>query len=204
MKKLLITGFEPFLTHPINPTETIAKEFNSRVFGKFEVTGRVLPVDFERASEELFAHVKEVEPDVVMLLGLAAGRHMITPERIAININDGVKDNAGKTPKDERIEVAGKDGYFSTLPIRKMVDALQKKGIPATISNSAGTYLCNHVIYRMLHHIKENNFEMKAGFVHLPASFDLVLREPELVGWPMETLLNGVKEMILSIGGDSE
>lgn len=204
MKKLLLTGFEPFLSHPINPTEIIATEFDAQVIGDFKVSGRVLPVDFARASEELFAHVEEVEPDVVMLLGLAAGRHAITPERIAINVNDGVKDNAGRTPIDEPIEGDGEDGYFSTLPIRKMVNSLHEKGIPASVSNSAGTYLCNHVMYRMLHYIKKNELKMKAGFVHLPPSFELVLKEPELTGWPMETLFDGVKEMIHSLGGDDE
>ena len=204
MKKLLLTGFEPFLTHPINPTETIAEEYDKQIIGNFKVSGRVLPVDYDRASAALLAHVDEVDPDVVILLGLAAGRHAITPERIAINVNDGVKDNAGRTPVDEPIEADGEDGYFSTLPIRAMVDALHDIGIPSSVSNSAGTYLCNHVMYRMLHHIKKNNLEMKAGFVHLPPSFELVLKEPGLTGWPMSTLFDGVKEIIHSLGGNHE
>lgn len=204
MKRLLLTGFQPFLSHPINPTETIAKGLDSQVIGDFNVSGRVLPVEFGRASEELFAHVEDIEPDVVLLLGLAAGRKEITPERIAINVNDGVKDNAGKTPVDEPIEIDGENGLFSTLPIREMVDSLHEKGIPASISNSAGTYLCNYVMYQMLHYIKKNNLKMKAGFVHLPPSFELVLKEAQFTGWPVQALFDGVKEMIISVGGEYE
>ncbi|WP_221566952.1 pyroglutamyl-peptidase I [Alkalihalobacillus sp. TS-13] len=188
MKKLLLTGFEPFLDHGINPTELIVKNLAGKTIRGYEVVGRVLPVEFDRSAEVLLGYVREHEPDAVVCLGLAAGRDKITPERVAININDGVRDNNGRIPVDELIVEDGPAAYFSTLPIRKMVNALRENGLPAEISNTAGTYLCNNVMYSLLHHYEKRSETIPAGFIHVPASFELSVENGRLPGWPVETI----------------
>ncbi|MGP4078923.1 pyroglutamyl-peptidase I [Pseudalkalibacillus sp. R45] len=188
MKKLLLTGFEPFLDHGVNPTELIVINLDGKTIGGFSVVGRVLPVEFHRSAEVLVDHVRELEPDAVVCLGLAAGRDKITPERVAININDGVPDNSGRNPVDETIVEDGPAAYFSTLPIRKMVNALRNSRIPAEISNTAGTYLCNNVMYSLLHVYEGKGETIPAGFIHVPASFELSVENGKLPGWPLDTI----------------
>lgn len=197
MKKLLLTGFEPFLNHPINPTEDIVLRLDGAQIGDYEVKGVLLPVDFEKAPVTILEAVREFDPDAVLSLGLAAGRTEITPERIAINCRDGAADNSGRALVDSKIVEEGADGYFSTLPIRMLVDALNEKAYPASISNSAGTYLCNNVMYTVLHELKEKQLDIPAGFVHVPASHELVIDEKKVMpSWSSRDLFEAVKIMI--------
>ncbi|MCF6410159.1 pyroglutamyl-peptidase I [Pseudalkalibacillus salsuginis] len=193
MKKLLLTGFEPFLDHGVNPTELIVKALDGKMIGDYQVIGRVLPVEFGRSADVLLGFIQKLGPDAIISLGLAAGRDKITPERVAINVNDGVADNKGRVPVDEPIVKDGPDAYFSTLPIRQMVNALLENGIPAMISNSAGTYLCNNVMYSVRHYIEVSGKSIPAGFIHVPASFELSVKNYELSGWPLETIRYAVE-----------
>lgn len=200
MKRLLLTGFEPFLNHPINPTEELVLRLDGEQIGEYEVKGLLLPVDFEKAPVAILEAVREFAPNAVLSLGLAAGRTEITPERIAINCRDGAADNSGRALVDSTIVENGADGYFSTLPIRKLVDTLNEKGYPASISNSAGTYLCNNVMYTVLHELKEKQLEIPAGFVHVPASHELVIDEKKAMpSWSSRDLLEAVKMMIKTL-----
>ncbi|KGX92246.1 peptidase C15 [Pontibacillus halophilus JSM 076056 = DSM 19796] len=196
MKKLLLTGFEPFLGNEINPTESIVRELDGVKTEHYEIVGAVLPVDFKETATKLDEWLDKEQPDDVMLLGLAAGRNRITPERIAININDAEADNRGYRPDGERIEEDGPDGYFSTLPIRDMVHDLREQGYPAEISNTAGAYLCNHVMYHFLHRAKEEGWETRGGFVHIPASHELALTHSKLPSWSHRDLRDAVLTMI--------
>ncbi len=153
LKKLLLTGFEPFLAFPVNPTMQIVGKLDGTVIGDYKVYGKILSVNFNAFGEELLTHINEEKPDAVLSLGLAGGRYKITPERVALNVKDGEPDNEGHQPIDESIEEGGPAAYFSTLPIREMVNRLSGAGLPAAISNSAGTYLCNNVMYAGLHSI---------------------------------------------------
>lgn len=199
MKKLLLTGFEPFLEFPINPSADIVNELDGTECGVYKIFGKLLPVDFELSAPTLLEYFDQVNPDVVISLGLAAGRDRITPERIAINCNDGAKDNKGFAPEDQRIVDDGAVGYFSTLPIRRFVQVLKENGFPAEISNTAGTYLCNNVMYHALHKISLEKRECIAGFVHLPASHQLALTKPNLPSWSQRDLLESVKLIISSL-----
>lgn len=192
MKKLLLTGFEPFLGFPINPTTAIAKELNGDEINEYKIIGEILSVDFQKSGTEAIELINKHEPDAVISLGLAAGRNCITPERIAINCNDGPADNKGHKPNGEKIFAEGADGYFSTLPISKMVDKLQEAHLPAKISNTAGAYLCNNVMYHLLHYSKGNSRGMKAGFIHIPASHELAI-EKNMPSWSHEDLLKAIK-----------
>ncbi|BDG47593.1 MULTISPECIES: pyroglutamyl-peptidase I [Parageobacillus] len=196
MKKLLLTGFVPFLEFPINPTEQIAKNLDEKIIGDYQVYGRILPVDFSESAAKCLEYLEQIQPDVVISLGLAAGRTKITPERIAINCKDGGPDNRGMQAQDERIVEDGPAAYFSTLPVRRFVNVLNEKGYPAQISNTAGTYLCNNVMYSVLHKVQSENMPVKAGFVHLPASHELAIQKPTLPSWSQEDLQKAVMCMI--------
>ncbi|MGN7309466.1 pyroglutamyl-peptidase I [Alkalicoccobacillus gibsonii] len=189
MKTLLLTGFEPFLDHPSNPTDHIARALDGEQIGNYIVKSKILPVAFDESAKVLLETEGELSPDAVMMLGLAAGRSSITPERIAINVQGGAVDNKGVKLEDEAIVPEGPTGYFSTLPIHAFVQALHEQDIPASISNTAGTYLCNKVMYSMLHSLKERGLDHPAGFVHIPYSHDMRLKtkSPSLSMREMET-----------------
>lgn len=192
MKKLLLTGFEPFLNFPVNPTQKIVDELHGEEIGGYKIFSKVLPVDFSVSGDRIISHIEEVKPDAVLSLGLSGGRFKITPERIAINVNDGAKDNSGHAPVDEPIIEGGADGYFTNMPIRKMVDALKERGLPAEISNTAGAYLCNHVMYRVLHLVNEKRSDMLAGFIHIPASHELAVEHGRVPSWSHEDLKSAI------------
>lgn len=192
MKKLLLTGFEPFLNYPVNPTARIVEELHGMEIGEYRIHSEVLPVDFSLSGDRIISHVEAVKPDAVLSLGLSGGRFKITPERIAINVNDGAKDNSGYAPVDEPIVEGGADGYFTNMPIRKMVDALKGAGLPAEISNTAGAYLCNHVMYRVLHFVNEQRQDMLAGFIHIPASHELAIEHGRVSSWSHDDLKRSI------------
>ena len=195
MRRLLLTGFEPFLDHSINPTERIVSKLHGETIDGYLVIGEILPVDFGRTGQLMLDLLQKHQPDAVISLGLAAGRDRITPERIAINCNEGPVDNKGYKPSGERIVKNGPDGYFSKLPIYGMVQAMQDAGLPAKISNTAGAYLCNNVMYHTLHYLTENNIGIPAGFIHIPASHELAL-EGNMPSWSQDDLTRAVKTAI--------
>ena len=172
--KLLVTGFEPFNGGSVNPSQQIVHRLTAPEDVK--LIKEILPVEFKNTTVRLKELLSKHQPDIVLLIGQAGGRAEISVERVAINV-DNVKssngkkilpDNAGDTPVDECIEAEGAAAYFATLPLWEIVEAVQEKGIPAAISNSAGTYVCNHVMYEVLYLAATQYPQMKAGFVHVP------------------------------------
>lgn len=192
MKKLLLTGFEPFLSFPTNPTMQVVEKLNGLHIRDYVVCGKILSVDFNASGEELRCWIEKEEPDAVLSLGLAGGRYKMTPERVALNVKDGEPDTKGYRPIDEVIYEDGPAAYFSTLPIRNMVNRLHDEGLPASISNSAGTYLCNQVMYVGLHWAAEHKPEMPTGFLHIPPSFEVAIEHGKIPGWSLEDLVKGV------------
>lgn len=195
MKKLLLTGFEPFLQFKTNPTMDIVTALNGKVIDGFEVVGKTFVVDFQQSALQFKEAIEEVQPDIILSLGLAGGRSKITPERIAINVKDGAADNNGYIPIDEPIYPGEADGYFSTLPIREMTNALKAAGIPSSISNTAGAYLCNNIMYEGLRYAKSQQSIM-SGFVHIPANFEIAIVEGKVPGWHQRDLLEGITIVI--------
>ena len=193
MKTLLLTGFEPFLNFPINPTENIVKELDGQTIGEYKIIGKILPVDFQSAGELLIQFYHEINPNAVVSLGLAGGRFKITPERIAINCNDGAADNKGNKFIGKKIDGKGPDGLFSTLPVQAIVDHLNENKFPAEVSNSAGTYLCNNVMYQMLNELKIKVISIPSGFIHIPASHELAVLQKNLPSWAQSDLTNAIK-----------
>ncbi|WP_409368980.1 pyroglutamyl-peptidase I [Lysinibacillus sp. 38-6] len=192
MTKILLTGFEPFLDYKINPTMQIVETLHGTSMDGYEIVGRTLSVDFQQSAQQLKQYITEIQPAIILSLGLAGGRYKITPERIAINVKDGEPDNNGYTPVDESIAADGEDAYLTNLPIRRMVERLNKEGYPAEISNTAGTYLCNNIMYEGLVYAKQHT-GILAGFIHIPASFELAIQHGKIPGWNMQDLLKGIK-----------
>lgn len=201
MKTLLLTGFEPFLHFTSNPTMRIVQELHNQVVGEYKIHSEVLPVDFRKSGVQLLELLEDIKPDAVISLGLAGGRYKITPERIAINVNDGEADNSGNILVDETIHAEGQDAYMSTLPIRAMVNRLVEEGLPAEISNTAGTYLCNHVMYQSLHYAKLQGLQMPSGFIHIPASHELAIQHGKIPSWSHEDLKKGILICIQVLAG---
>ncbi|MET0303172.1 MAG: pyroglutamyl-peptidase I [Microbacteriaceae bacterium] len=173
MTTVLLTGFEPFAGAAVNPSwdavERVARDWS----GPETVVAVRLPVEFGRVDALLEAAVAEHSPDVLIAVGLAEGRDAITPERIGINVDDArIPDNAGDQRIDSPIEADGPAARFSTLPIKAIVEALRAAGVPATVSSTAGTFVCNHVAYAAPG-LSASRPGLRAGFVHVPATPEL-------------------------------
>lgn len=168
MKRVLILGFEPFGGEARNPSGEIADALDGARIAGAEVVGRVLPVVFGESRERMLDHLREVKPVAVLAFGLAGGRTDVTPERVAINVDDArIPDNAGNQPIDVKIIPRAPTAYWSSLPIKAIVAALQKKGIPASVSQTAGTFVCNHVFFSLMHAVRTKP-GMRGGFIHVP------------------------------------
>jgi pyroglutamyl-peptidase len=166
MKKLLITGFEPFGGEIINPSWQAVKQLSERING-YELCKLELPVVFGLAFEKVLAIANEINPSVILCIGQAGGRNAITPELVAINIRHAtIPDNNGNQPKDEPIILGGDNAYFSTLPVRKMAEAIRAEDIPSQVSYSAGAYVCNDLFYSLLAHFKGSS--TRVCFIHIP------------------------------------
>lgn len=166
--RALVTGFEPFGGESINPSWESVKLLPDRI-GSFEISKLCIPVIFGDAAKSVIDAARTLDPDIIICIGQAGGRSAITPEFVGINLRHASSpDNAGNLPIDEAIISGGKTAYFSTLPMRKIIDAINDEGIPAAASYSAGTYVCNDVLYTLLAHFE--NAKTRAGFIHVPYS----------------------------------
>lgn len=168
--KVLLTGFEPFGKSPVNPSQKLIEALPDNILHDVHLMKAVLPVDHRKAPEILLELRNLHHPDAVILFGLASGRSKIAIERIAINLLDfQIPDNSGTTLVDQPVIENAPAAYFSTLPIRELVSSLTNNGIPAELSLSAGTYLCNQVFFTLMHDIAHHPPTIPAGFIHLPA-----------------------------------
>ncbi len=165
-KTEIITGFEPFDGDKTNPSWEAVKRLPDHI-GDITLIKFKLPVSFNQAFEPIHQAIQQYHPNAVIAVGLNAGSLKINIERVAINIDDAsIPDNDGEQPIDQSILTMGKNAYFSTLAIKSIVSRLKQLEIPARISNSAGTYVCNHVMYLLLHELKQS--DIKSGFIHVP------------------------------------
>ena len=177
MRKLLITGFEPFGGERINPSWEAVCRLPFEI-GGYELTKLRLPVVFGKAAEETIKMAGDICPDAIICVGQAGGRAAITPELVGINLRHAsIPDNSGYQPKDEPIIDGGETAYFSTLPVRKMAEAINAAGVPSRVSYSAGAYVCNDLLYTLLSHYK--NSSTSVCFIHIPYS-DQQNKEPSM------------------------
>ena len=190
MTKVLLTGFEPFGKATLNPSGEIVK----RISGDNIITA-ILPVAYAQSAEALLALIEQHNPDVVISLGQAEGRTQITPERIAINLDDArLADNEGVSRIDEPILEDGPVAYESTLPIKEFVSAITAAGIPAAVSLSAGAFLCNHIFYVAQNRLKGT--KVRSGFVHVPLMDEQAGEFPGLPTMPLDQMVKAVRAML--------
>ena len=165
-KKLLITGFDPFGGGNINPSWEAVKLLPEQI-GQYQIHKLAIPTIFGTAAEMIITQAQQLHPNVIISVGLAGGRDAVTPERIAVNIRDArIADNRGFQPSGDRVVEEGPAAYFSTLPVERMAEYIRQVGIPAAVSNTAGTFVCNDVLYTLLHHF--DGTAVRAGFIHVP------------------------------------
>jgi pyroglutamyl-peptidase len=191
---ILLTGFEPFDGATVNPSAEIVRRLHGRKSGGNPIAGVVLPCRFREATAVLDREIRRLDPALVICLGQAGGRAEITPERIAINVDDArIPDNAGRQPVDRPIVQRGPAAYWSTLPIKAIVAALRARDIPAAVSQTAGTFVCNHVFYGLMHALRRRR-GVRGGFVHLPWLPEQAgAGQPSL---PLDVMLRAVEEML--------
>lgn len=166
--RVLITGFETYGKETYNPSGELALKMNETKIGEARVFGEKMPVSYKRVKSLLTEKIREIKPKIIINLGLAPGASYVRVERVAINIMDAGPDNDGYRPVDKPIEPRGPPAYFATIPIKAIIQRVKENGIPASISNSAGTFLCNYIMYQTLHYISTRKLRALAGFIHIP------------------------------------
>ncbi|AIG43349.1 TPA: pyroglutamyl-peptidase I [Streptococcus suis] len=197
--KIIVTGFDPFGGEPINPALETIKSLPKTIAGA-EIILVEIPTVFDKAADVLEEKMAEHLPDAVLCIGQAGGRVDLTPERIAINQDDArIPDNEGQQPIDRTIRADGQPAYFSTLPIKAMVEAIHRIGLPASVSNTAGTFVCNHLMYQALYLAEKQFPKTKAGFLHIPFLPEQVVDKPGLASMSLNDIVRGVEVAIGAI-----
>ena len=175
---VLITGFDPFGGEPINPAWEAVKAMKDEIAGA-TITKLQIPTVVNKSIAKVHEKMLELRPDIVISIGQAGGRFGVTPERVAINVTDArIPDNEGNQPIDEPIFADGDAAYFSNLPVKAMVQEIRNAGYPSTLSNTAGTYICNHVMYGILYYIQKEFPNVRGGFIHVPYTVSQVVNKP--------------------------
>jgi pyroglutamyl-peptidase len=188
--RILLTGFEPFGKATLNPSGEIVKQISGD-----NIVTAILPVAYAQSAEKLLSLIAEHNPDVVISLGQAEGRTHVSPERIAINLDDArLADNEGVIRNDVPIIAGGPVAYESTLPIKDIVKAINDAGVPAAVSLSAGAFLCNHVFYVAQDHFKGTR--VRSGFVHVPLMDEQAGEFPGLPTMPLDQMVKAVRTML--------
>ncbi len=198
---VLVTGFEPFGGQSRNPSWDVCERLPRQIAGLRVETLRV-PCVFRRAIEVVTGAIERLQPALVVCLGEAGGRTRVSVERVAINVDDAREpDNAGARPRDEPIAPDGPPACFATLPVKAMVEAVRAAGIPAELSNSAGTYVCNHLMYGVLHFLAAGGNPARAGFIHLPWSEAQAIDKPDAASMALETMARAIEVAIAAALG---
>lgn len=199
MMKILVTGFDPFGGDTINPAleavNLLPYEIQGHTIEKLEI-----PTVFNKSKVTIENKLKATHFDIVLAIGQAGGRFELTPERIGINIDDArIPDNEGNQPIDEMIQSSGDAAYFSNLPVKRMTEAIKTAGVPARLSNTAGTFVCNHILYQ-LGFLQATQFpNIKFGFIHVPFIPEQVTDKPEQPSMSIQTIAKGLKAALESI-----
>ena len=203
--KILVTAFEPFGIEIVNPALEILKLLPDRILDQTIIKLEIPTVRY-KSVDAIIEMILKHQPDIVLSLGQAGGRTDITIERVGINVDDfGIEDNEHNMPIDEKIVENGPDAYLVNLPIKDMMHEVRDSGIPASISNSAGTFVCNHVIYAIRHYCETEHLHIRSGFIHVPFLPQQVIDKPAFPSMPLETMFKGIIiaiETIIKKGSD--
>lgn len=194
--KVLVTGFEPFGGETINPALEAVKMLDNQINGA-EIIKLELPTVFGKSKEVLERALEKEKPNIVICVGQAGGRDKISIERVAINIDDaGIPDNEENKPIDQPIVHNGDKAYFSSLPIKEILNNLKENKIPAEISNSAGTYVCNHIMYNLLYYIDKKALDTLGGFIHIPYIPEQVIDKKMAPSMSLDYIVRGLRIII--------
>jgi len=195
---VIVTGFTPFGGERTNPSWEMVKNLPDAIAG-FSIQKLLVPTEFDKAIVVTAKSIAALNPAIVLCFGQAGGRTSMGVERVGLNVNDAcIADNVGRQLIDEPIRADGPDAYFCSLPIKAMVAAMVKAGVPAEVSNTAGTFVCNHLIYGVLHHIAMTNAATRAGFIHVPYLESQVLDKPDTASMSLATMIIGAKAAIMA------
>lgn len=201
--RVLITGFDPFGGEKINPAWEAVKKIGE--IEGLEIIKYQIPTVFKKSAELLFKKIDEVNPEVVVCVGQAGGRYDITVERIGINIDDArIEDNEKNQPIDKKIFGDGENAYFSTIPIKAIVDEMKKNKIPASVSNTAGTFVCNHILYSLLYFLNKKKKKIRGGFIHVPYLTEQVIEKKNMPYMNLETIVKGLEAALVAIKNNLE
>lgn len=194
--KLLLTAFSPFGGEKINPSLEAVKLVKDKIF-ETDIIKLEVPTVFGKSIKIVVEAIEKEKPDYVLCIGQAGGRYGITPERVAINIDDArIPDNEGNQPIDKPIFADGESAYFSNLPVKAMVEEIRKEGLPANLSNSAGTYVCNHLMYGVLYTLSKKFKEVKGGFIHVPFIPEQTVDKPDKPSMSLTDIVRGLEAAI--------
>ncbi|WP_312526252.1 pyroglutamyl-peptidase I [Comamonas sp.] len=199
---VLVLGFEPFDKAPLNPAWEVARRLDGMTIDGARVAGVQLPCVFGKALEALDAALQQHQPSLVIALGLAGGRTALSIERVAINVDDArIADNAGQQPIDVAVATDGPAAYFARLPIKQAVAAMRAAGVPAEVSNTAGTFVCNHVFYGLMHRLNTVPAwaQTRGGFVHVPYLPEMAAALPGAPSMAVETQCKGIEALIAAV-----
>lgn len=205
MMKVLVTGFQPFGKDTMNPSYEAVKLLPDEIMGA-QIVKEEIPVVFRKGGEAVQAAVRREQPDVVLLVGQAGGRTAMNVERVAINCEDcppNFPDNEGNCPQGEKVYNDGPDAYFATVPIKAMVQKMTENGVPAVISNTAGTYVCNDLMYCLLHQLHKEFPNARGGFIHVP--YATIQNYPKMASMTLEQMAKGLAlciEAVIENKGD--
>ncbi len=190
--KVLITGFDPFGGEKINPAYEAVKGLENSIKG-VEIVKKEISTVFRKSVNQLEKAIEEENPDIVICVGQAGGRYDITVERVAVNIDDArIEDNDGNQPIDTPIFEDGESAYFASIPIKAMVQKMKESGIPASVSNSAGTFVCNHIMYGLLYLIDKKYPHIRGGFIHVPYLPEQVIGKGNIASMSTENIIKGL------------
>ncbi len=197
--KILVTGFDPFGGESVNPAIESVKLLPDTIAGA-QIIKLEIPTVVHKSIAKIDAAIQQYDPDIILSIGQAGGRSDITVERIGINCDDcRIPDNEGNQPIDEKVFPDGPDAYFATLPIKAMVEQIQKAGIPASISNTAGTFICNHVLYGVRYLCQHHYPEKKSGFIHIPFMTSQVVNKRNMPSMNLNDIVTGLTAAITAI-----
>ena len=206
MSTILLTGYEPFGDHETNPSATIAESLDGTEIGNATVVGRELPVVFDDTLPRVRSLIDDYHPTAVLSTGLMPDRAVLTVERVGINVRDygNVPDNADQTPVDEPVQPGGPAAYFATLPVKQLVAAAREAAVPARVSNTAGTHLCNNILYATRHYVATKGLDIQSGFVHVPFSHTQAAHRTEPVSSMSATAMEtGISAMLRRLAEDT-
>ncbi|MGE7903410.1 pyroglutamyl-peptidase I [Peribacillus sp. NPDC094092] len=192
-QKVLLTGFEPFGGERVNPSWEAVKQLHGEVIDDVTLVAEQIPTVFGKSIALMEHLIQQHNPDIVICVGQAGGRLHITPERVAINMDDArIPDNHGKQPIDEPIADKGPVAYWSTIPVKRIVENMKESNIPASVSHTAGTFVCNHIFYGLMDYIARNSSCIRGGFIHIPFIPEQTINK-EAPSLSLESIVKGIK-----------